>query len=327
MLIDRRSWPQHRPWVVLIVVVTAAAAAWYVIARFETGEWPGGSSLPGFSFGVAGGLLIVFEFLLWGRKKVRTWRIGRAQVWMRAHIWLGLLVGPLAVLHCGFRLGGTLSTWLLALVAIVIASGVWGLALQQFLPRKMLNDVPAETIYSQIGHLVAQYREDAARLVAATCGPAPGEEAAEARAGAAQVVATIDAVSHLTVGAVRSVGRVQGKVLLTKTPGAPVPGSEPLRVFFRDVVVPFLRDGAKSGSPLRSSTRAAALFGELRTRLDPAAHETVDALESLCEQRRQLDAEARIHFWLHSWLWIHLPLSTALLVLLFVHVWVALKYW
>jgi hypothetical protein len=39
-----------------------------------------------------------------------------------------------------------------------------------------------------------------------------------------------------------------------------------------------------------------------------------------------MDDQARIHFWLHNWLWIHLPLSIALIVLMFVHVFFALKY-
>ena len=34
-----------------------------------------------------------------------------------------------------------------------------------------------------------------------------------------------------------------------------------------------------------------------------------------------------MHRWLHNWLIIHLPLSVALVILMFVHVWVALKYW
>jgi hypothetical protein len=34
-----------------------------------------------------------------------------------------------------------------------------------------------------------------------------------------------------------------------------------------------------------------------------------------------------MHGWLHSWLCIHVPLSVALVGLMFVHIFVALKYW
>src|SRR5437867_3259605 len=137
MLVFGEHWSQHRWWVIFILVILAAASCWFFVEGSSSSEWPGGSSLPGFTFGVVGGLVIVFEFLLWWRKKVRVWRIGRVQVWMRAHIWLGLLCVPLLVYHSGFRLGGTLSTYLMVLLVVVVASGVWGLWMQQLLPQRM----------------------------------------------------------------------------------------------------------------------------------------------------------------------------------------------
>jgi hypothetical protein len=324
VLIDRTSWPEHRPWLYFTLIATAAASAWYFFEKSRSTQWPGGGSLPGFTFGVLGGLIIVFEVLLWWRKKVRVWRIGRAQAWMRAHIWLGLLCVPLLIYHSGFRLGGTLSTVLMALLLVVIVSGIWGLALQQFLPRRMLDELPAETIYSQIEYLASKMRDEAQQLVRVTCGPLPGEEA---KSLAQPELPSPDAAAFVIVGAVRAVGRVQGKVLETRAPAPPVPETEPLRDFFRDQVIPFLAKGASSGSPLRSRTRAAVLFQGLKTRLPPEANSAVDTLESFCNQRRQWDRQVRMHFWLHNWLWLHFPLSVALIVLMVVHVWVALKYW
>ena len=103
MLIFRGgNWPEHRPWFLATAMIAVGAALWYVEEGVRTGAWPGGGSLPGFVFGVAGGLIIVFEMLLWARKKFRAVRIGRAKLWMKAHIWLGLLSLPLLVLHSGF---------------------------------------------------------------------------------------------------------------------------------------------------------------------------------------------------------------------------------
>ena len=97
MLIDRHSWSQHEPWAVGAALISLAASGWYFWSASGSAAWPGGSSLPGFTFGIAGGLIILFEILLWWRKKVRTWRIGRTQTWLRAHIWLGLLSVPLGI--------------------------------------------------------------------------------------------------------------------------------------------------------------------------------------------------------------------------------------
>ena len=75
MIIGGRTWPRDRPWVVGIVLATAGAVAWYAADWVAQGRMPGGSSRPGFVFGVVGGLIIVFELLLWPRKKVRSWSL------------------------------------------------------------------------------------------------------------------------------------------------------------------------------------------------------------------------------------------------------------
>jgi len=43
--------------------------------------------------------------------------------------------------------------------------------------------------------------------------------------------------------------------------------------------------------------------------------EQLTQLAGLVEERRQLVDQERAHFWLHSWLLLHVPLSAALLVL------------
>jgi hypothetical protein len=319
VLIDWKNWPPHRPWVFFTATAAVAATFWYFSSSVGLPDWPGGSSIPGFTFGVIGGLICLFELLLWWRKRVRTWRIGRTQVWMRAHIWLGLLSVPLLIYHSGFRLGGPLSTVLMVLFLIVIVSGVWGLFVQQVLPRAMLHEVPAETVFSQIDYIVAQLATESERLVIATCGPAPGAEVVKPTED--------DEASFLTIGAVRMAGQVSGKVVQTRVPSIPVPGSELLRSFYYERVRPYLLHGRRSDSPLQFPARAEGMFRNLRTQLPSAAGASIDALESGCEQRRQLDQQARLHFWLHNWLWFHLPLAVALLALMFVHIFVALKYW
>lgn len=322
MLLDRSNWPPHRPWLILFVLGTVGSVAWFWAASLGSADWPGGSSLPGFTFGVAGGLIIVFEFLLWFRKKVRVWRIGRAQTWLRAHIWLGLLCLPLLILHSGLRLGGPLSTVLMALLVIVVASGVWGLILQNLLPQRMLEEIPAETIYSQMDYMSQQLLAEGDRLVAATCGAQDGELGSLAASTSRR-----DQEGHMIVGAIRAVGGVQGKVLNTRVPTTPIPEAEQLGVFYHEEVAPFLRQGTASKSVLVSASRAAVLFRNMKAQIPPAAHEPLAALEDFCQQRRQWDAQARLHFWLHNWLWVHFPLSVTLVVLMVVHVWVTLKYW
>jgi hypothetical protein len=324
VLIFGKHFAQQRNWFLLFLLLTIlASAVFFWSARGQT-EWPSGSTTWGFIFGWAGFWLIVFEILLAWKKRNRTLRIGTALTWMKAHVWLGLLILPLAFYHTGFRFGGTFTTVLMWVLIVVIASGIYGLLCQQFLPRYMFDEVPAETIYSQIERVSGQLAKEADRLVRATCGPAPGEEESPTQEFQDERGAMVE---HITVGAVRREGQIQGKVLESRIPRAPVPNSEPLRSFFNTTVAPYLQGGRRSGLPLQYASKADFMFRDLKNRLDPAAHETVDTLADMCAQRRQFDTQAGIHYWLHNWLWLHLPLSFALLVLLIVHIIVALRYW
>jgi hypothetical protein len=316
MLITGEHARPHVPWIAGCVIAAAGALVWFLVESVGQSAWPSGGSRVGLALGVAAGLICLFEFLLWPRKKLRTWRIGPVQWWLRAHIWLGLLVVPLAVLHSGFRLGGPLSAATMLVLVIVIVSGVWGLAMQQFLPSRMLDLVPAETIVSQIPHLSGLAARDGARLVAAVCGDQSTDDDEDG-----------DLATHLVVGAVRQVGALQGRVLLTAAaPSEPVPESESLRAFFDGSARPYLLSG-KAGCPGLAGERAArAWFLEVRAGLPPAAHPAVAALEDLCSQRRQWDRQAWLHGWLHAWLLAHLPLSVLLMGLLAAHVVWALMY-
>ena len=328
MLIFRGgNWREHRPWFLFTGATALAAAVWYGSESARIGRLAGGASPPGLVLGVAGGLIILFELVLGFRKKLRAVRIGRATLWLKAHLWLGLLCLPLLVLHSGFRWwGGPLATALMIMLVAVIISGIWGLALQQVLPKLMLDQVPAETIRSQIDHILGQYRAEAERAVRATCGREVNEPvSATAQPGDAETKR-----GFLVVGATRASGSVQGKYLQTWSQARPVAGSEPLFTFFEQAVSPYLaaKHGSRAGvgAALASSKRAAVIFQEIRTELDPAAHGVVDMLEEICDQRRQFDVQARVHGWLHGWLCVHVPLSAALFVLMVVHVYYALKY-
>src|SRR6185295_6553394 len=68
---------------------------------------------------------------------------------------------PLILFHGGFHFGGALTSTLMALLIFVVASGVFGSALQHYLPAVMTREVPMETIYEQIGAVRAQLLAEA----------------------------------------------------------------------------------------------------------------------------------------------------------------------
>jgi hypothetical protein len=176
LLVGDSPSPKRRVGCLLLAVAAFAlpAAGWYAAARLGWTVWPAGSTGVGLTLGIIAAAIIAFEMLLWPRKALRGYRLGRTKTWMFWHVWLGLLSVPLAVIHTGFRFGGPLPAAVLILFLIVIASGVWGLAMQQVLTHKLLHDFPTETIETAVDAVMAHPAAEAERLVetTATGGPA-----------------------------------------------------------------------------------------------------------------------------------------------------------
>src|SRR5260370_31197816 len=125
----------------------------YGIYRAPSGGVPMGGTALGLVFGSFGFAFMIFAALLGARKKVPVWHVGRAQTWMRGHLWLGLLSLPLIVFHSGLRYGNGLTAVLMTLLILVVASGVFGAALQPYMPRVMTREVAIEPISEEIAHL------------------------------------------------------------------------------------------------------------------------------------------------------------------------------
>jgi len=156
----------HRAWIMATIMAAAASTVIYVVYAVHSPGGPHGGSAVGLTFGIAGYALMLYAGLLGARKKVPVWRIGRAQTWMRGHLWLGLLSLLLILFHGGFLFRGTLTLILMLLFFIVIGSGILGAVIQHYVPSLMLARVPMETIYEEIPHVRAQLRDEADQLVA-----------------------------------------------------------------------------------------------------------------------------------------------------------------
>jgi hypothetical protein len=167
----------HRKWLAASLIILGVATAVYIPYALHSPSGPSGGSAIGLTFGIVGSAFMVFAGLLAGRKKVPVWRLGRAQTWMRGHLWLGLLSLPIIFFHAGFRFGGPLTTVLMVLVIIVVASGIFGALLQHYMPNMMTVQVPSETIFEQIDHVRAQLVADSGELVAAADSAAASEDA------------------------------------------------------------------------------------------------------------------------------------------------------
>src|SRR5258708_17599851 len=151
----------QRGWALVSLAIMAICAFVYVLYAFEAPQGPRGGSVIGLTFGFIGFAFMIFAALLGARKRVPTWRVGRAQAWMRGHLWLGFLALPMIFFHGGFHFGGTLTRVLMWLLIITVVSGVVGAALQHFISPGMTSDAPLPTHYDQIRNAPSLFREGA----------------------------------------------------------------------------------------------------------------------------------------------------------------------
>jgi hypothetical protein len=286
----------HRSWLVASLILLGMSLVLYASFRVPSTNGSMGGTAAGLAFGSIGFAFMIFAALLGARKRVPVYRFGRAQSWMRGHLWLGLLSLPIILLHSGFRYGHGLTAWLMTLLIAVVLSGVFGAALQHYMPRVMTREVTMETIYEEIGHVRAQLMEEAGELIQQAAG---GQKQAAAEPDAPDSSAAAVAV---------------------------VDEAGPLRNFYEQELKPFLENPSAHGSALGDAARAHNAFAQLRTLVPPPLHTAIEDLEGICEEERQLTLQSQLHVWLHGWLLLHIPLSLALLLLGAIHAVMALRY-
>jgi len=325
MRLDRTQ----RPWLYASLAILGLSAIVYLGYARTAPAGPRGGSAIGLTFGIIGFAFMIFAALLGARKRVPTWRLGRAQGWMRGHLWLGLLSLPLILFHGGFHFGGTLTGVLMWLLIFTVASGVFGAALQNYLPRIMTADVPLETIYDEIGNVRRALREEADRAVESICGNLGfvREQSEVQRAGGFTALRPIPAAvaplrtsAAVSAGASVAVAPVIEAILLSEEESAP------LMRFYRQELRPYLDDPTRRGQRLSDSEKSHLAFAAIKTFLPARAHSTLRDLQEICDEARQLVLQERLHHWLHGWLLLHIPLSLALMVLGAVHAVMALRY-
>ncbi len=319
----------QRGWALASLAIVAVSAIAYAVYAQQAPMAPRGGSTMGLIFGSVGFAFMIFAALLGARKRVPTWRLGRAQSWMRGHLWLGLLSLPLILLHGGFHFGGTLTRVLMWLLMITVGSGIFGAVLQNYVPRIMTSEVPLETVYAEIENVQKLLREEADRAMESICGSMGlGQSETEGqRAGGftalrpiAAAVVPLRTSAAVSAGASAAVAPAVETILLSEAEGAPLK-----RFYFQELRVYLQRPGRRA-QRLADADQANLAFAGLKTLLPVTAHATLAELEEICDEARQLVRQERLHRWLHGWLLVHIPLSLALMVLGAVHAVVALRY-
>jgi hypothetical protein len=321
VILDRKQ----SNWALATAALSFLGMAAYGVYAILAPDGPRGGSVPGRIFGTLGTGIIVFECLLGLRKRYPASPIGRVTTWLRAHSWLGLLSFLLILMHSGFRWGHGLAASIMWILAVIVVSGIFGIALQNYIPKRLSDVVARETIFEEIPTVVNGLRYEADERVEFITADLGFEEPPDyLRAGGVKRYYDPDQKKSNAEKVQAALEKRKSSPQIELEDGA----RNAFREHYLQEIRPFLceRPAALSLQLYGSPDTISTYFGHLRTVMPVAAHPVLRDLEEIVEERRQLMVQRKLHLWLHSWLMVHVPLSYSLLILTVLHAVLSLKY-
>lgn len=275
------------------LVLTLASIVLYVTQSDD--QPPNGGTWQGYVLGTVGALLIVWLTWLAIRKRRYRSTVGTVQGWTSAHIYMGTALLVIATLHCGAQFGMNVHTLAYALMCIVIFSGFFGLYSYLVNPTLVAANRQGGTrsqLFRELYDL-----DKRARSIALRCSSA--------------IAATVDsAIERTSIG-----GGVFAQL--------------------------FARDDSQclrfeAGSSKRVSNADQRFVIDFVSAWLPRAEKSAEAANLqelvilLCRRQvilRRLKQDIRLQGWLKVWLYLHVPITFALLAALVIHILVTFAYW
>ncbi len=283
-----------------ITVVMLVICALIYASQAGGKQPPNGGTWQGYVLGTLGALLIVWLTLLGKRKRNYKSRFGSMQGWASAHVYLGTSLLIVATLHCAVQFGFNVHTLAYVLMCLVIFSGFAGIYVYLSYPRlsarNRANSSRAE-LFTELGQL-----NESVRQLAKACD--------------SQIQMVVDsAVDRTNIG-----GSVFAQLLATDT-------SQMLKV---------ADENSQSMAASRVSNKDQQAVVDFIAQRIPRSRKQVDSanlqqlLTMLCRRQallRKIRRDVQFQGWLQVWLYIHIPLTMALLVALAVHIVSVFFYW
>lgn len=289
----------------LWVAIGLLLAALLAYAGHEPVGPANGGTWLGYTLGTIGALMIVWLMLFGVRKRSYRNRLGTLRGWLSAHVYLGTALILIALLHSGFQFGWNVHTLALVLMLAVIFSGFFGVY-----------------AYLRYPTLMTRNRESATRQ-------AMLDEICELDQNAVMLADGIDPKIHAIV--VRSIerSRIGGGVLAQLRPRD---DSDRAVRELREMLDKREKQGTQA---LKTSTTEMptmfAMVDFLAGRATDAQSETLRKLIDTLSRRKALAGrvarDIQIQALMDIWLYLHVPLSFALLAALIAHVFSVFFYW
>lgn len=284
---------RRRRYLWLAILVCAASIAAYLL--HDPQEPPNGGTLLGYVLGTVAALLLVWLTWFGIRKRRYTSTAGTLQGWLSAHVYLGLALPIIVLLHAGFQFGLNVHTLAFVLLILVVLSGLYGVFIYMKYPERVSTNRAGASrpeLFDQLEDIDARSIRVAADL--------PDTFSALVQSGASRTQLGSTLWSRLR-GVDNSTIAMPGH---GQTDAVSNAGQE--------AALDWLADEQSRAS----DADAAAKIGELSA-----------LLRNKRKLLRQIREDLRLQAGMELWLYVHVPLSIGLLVALITHIVVVFMYW
>jgi len=286
------AWRSHR-YLKACLLLLIVSVALYVSQWGNDSQPPNGGTWQGYVLGTVGALLIAWLSLLGIRKRSYSSTIGTVQGWTSAHVYLGAVLLIVATLHCAVQFGWNIHTLAYVLMCLVIGSGFYGLYVYMHLPERLaINGAEKER---------AQWLEELDQLD-------NGIRDVAQRCDAELQAMVLSALDLTTLGG----GVFNQLFAIDSSRVEPLGGGRPVPNLGQQTVT----DELAARVPAASRRAEAEVLNELLSSFG----------------RRQvilhvLRRDIQLKGLLKVWLYLHIPLTAALLAALTIHVISVFLYW
>lgn len=257
-----------------------------------------GGTWQGYVLGTVGAGLIGWLAWLGIRKRSYSSALGTVQGWVSAHVYLGTALLIIGTLHCALQFGFNIHTLAYVLMCLVIFSGFVGVFVYLNLPQRITDNQSGgnrSQLFAELFALDQLLRNQAKK-----------------------------ASSNIQIAITSSIERTAiGGNWFAQLSGID-------RSFFVGST-----DAASTESRLLANEDQQAVIDFVASRL-PRAEKVVEVpllhelVVHLCRRQavlRRLRRDIRLRAWLQIWLYVHIPMTAALLVALALHIVTTFLYW
>ena len=275
-------------WATLALTLLSLLAYWL----HDPQEPPNGGTVLGYTLGTLAALMIVWLTWFGIRKRRYKSTAGTLQGWLSAHVYFGLALPVIVLLHAGFQVGWNVHTLAFAIMSLVIISGLYGVYIYMKYPEKLSENRDGASrsgLLDQLDDIDRRSRRVAEKL------PAEYREF------------VLSGIQRTELGSTlwqRLRNEDRSRIQLPQAAETVLnPGQEAAMDWL-------------AGQQSRADADTAPKIAELSA-----------LLRSKRQLLRQIGKDLKLQAGIETWLYVHVPLTAALLIALVAHIVTVFLYW